>query len=459
MTFHTQNNLPRRQQGVGALMVAVVLLISATLVVLYTSRSTILEQKISANEVRARQAFAAAQAGVDHLFAKAQVDGVAKCTAGCNSGTPTYTYSDRTDDLPLVGGERRLSFSIPDNNTRYQATFCDAAQYTSTTDSTNPSDNTMPPCPAAYSTSIQCNIGSESGNRCKCPGTGATRFIVRACGWSEDDGARQSVSQLVGTTPVVASAPTNPLISLSTINVQGSATVTNFYNNLTIWSGGNIANIGNSGKTFVHNPGIEQPSIDTAPPDPPTTCAPSANYICTSDKSKIGPDIVDRDLGLAGLTGGEFFKNFFGTDGLSYKTTTVSPENILNAGQFSTMADKGGKVFWIEGNADTANIDTGVPAPNYAITNPEDAGYYGKPNVVIVNGDLSGGGNFEMWGILYVAGNMNLSGNITVHGTAIIQGQVSGTGSLDVIFDPRAVAGAANTTGLKGGMAGGWRDW
>ena len=71
--------------------------------------------------------------------------------------------------------------------------------------------------------------------------------------------------------------------------------------------------------------------------------------------------------------------------------------------------------------------------------------------VVIVNGDLDGAGNFEMYGILYVAGNFNVAGNITVHGTVFVQGQVTGTGSLDVIFDPRAVRGAGNSLGRNPG--------
>lgn len=411
------------QRGAAALIISAILLFSATLVVLLTSRSSLMEQKISANEVRAKQALAAAQAGVDHAFAQVAANGL---------DADNNNVADTVTPLALASGGS------------YQVKFCSASVY-STTSGTAPT--TLPDCPSA-----------PAALTCTAAGAAATRFVIYGCGWSDDNAARQKVVMVADTGPVVASPPTNPMIALGTVNVSGSATVTNYYNNLTIWSGNNLSNIGNSGKTFVRNPSAAQPDDNTAPPSQPTTCSPSASYVCTSDKSKIGPDVISQDLGLQGLTGGEFFQNFFGTDPTTYQANYVT--KTIAAADFSTLDNVGGKVIWVNGNASTSgNITIGVPAPDYTVTDTGSSAYYGKPVVLIIDGDFSGGGNLTVNGIVYVGGNLTVAGNITVHGTIIVQGAVSGTGSLDVIYDPRAVKGAALTLGPKAGLAGGWRDW
>ncbi|HHO69901.1 MAG TPA: hypothetical protein ENN02_00255, partial [Halothiobacillus sp.] len=64
------------QQGMATVMAALVLLVAATLIVLFTARSAFMEQRISGNEVRAKQAMAAAQAGFDHALAHIQKNGI-----------------------------------------------------------------------------------------------------------------------------------------------------------------------------------------------------------------------------------------------------------------------------------------------------------------------------------------------------------------------------------------------
>ena len=196
------------QHGAAALLVSVLLLVSATLVVFYASRSTILEQKISANDVRAKQAMAAAQAGSDHLFANVvSANGVTSCTSGCTTTTPTYSYNHVTTGTAL-------SLS---NASSYQATFCDAGTYSTTIQQFFPLHY-----PLARDRWINMTCAATaSGSQCKCPGTGATRFVIRACGWSDDQAARQSVSLLVDTAPVLASPPTNPLIALGQVERYG----------------------------------------------------------------------------------------------------------------------------------------------------------------------------------------------------------------------------------------------
>jgi hypothetical protein len=58
-----------RQDGAATLAVTLMLLFSLGLMMLYTARVAVTEQRIAANDVHARTAFAAAQAGVDRVLA------------------------------------------------------------------------------------------------------------------------------------------------------------------------------------------------------------------------------------------------------------------------------------------------------------------------------------------------------------------------------------------------------
>ena len=105
-----------------------------------------------------------------------------------------------------------------------------------------------------------------------------------------------------------------PLSVRVVVNVQGSATITNYFSNLTIWTGDPFSGVGNSGKTFVRNPKVPQPAITATPPDRPTACKESDDYICLTDKSIRGPDIIDNDLTLKNMSDEEMFEQFFGLD-------------------------------------------------------------------------------------------------------------------------------------------------
>ena len=61
---------PRRQQGAATIFITIVLLLAVGLIALYANRGAIMEQRLAANEIRAKQAFAAANAGLDAALAQ-----------------------------------------------------------------------------------------------------------------------------------------------------------------------------------------------------------------------------------------------------------------------------------------------------------------------------------------------------------------------------------------------------
>jgi hypothetical protein len=390
------------QRGAAALPISILLLFVAALVLIAVSKTNLMEQRISGNEIRARQAMQAAQAGVSHAAAYMKAGGI---DHGPNSVADSITPVTLT------------------NGSSYQVYYCDP--------------DVNPPVDAC----------DNASSRTTCTGgfTAVERFatpLVLACGWSDDGLAKQPVVVSISRASSLADAPDNPVISKGGINVQGSATITNYFTNLTIWTGDPFIGVGNSGKTFVRNPKVPQPAMTATPPDRPTACKESDNYICLTDKSIRGPDIIDNDLKLKNMSDEEMFEQFFGNDFATYRDDIAT--RTIAAGQAPTLADIEGESVVITG------ASSGVSLPSM--------GTRESPVVVIVEGNLSQTGNTTIYGVVYVMGDMSGSGNFTVYGNVSVEGVVESTGSLDIIFDPFAISNSRKL-GKPGLLSGSWRDW
>ncbi len=419
--MHPHTAMPascRNQAGAATLFTSVVILFLTTVLVIAVSRTTIMEQRISANEIRARQAFEAAEAGLN--AALHYMSGL---------GGTDQNNDNVADTFAVV--------SLTGTASAYSVAYCDP---------TNPptGDGICPQTPGP----VVCDALNNETNPPIAPSTlGLSESsylntpLIVACGWSDDRIGRAMVRQNVGTAPGMAKVPSNPLTAKGAMNVQGSATVTNYYNNLTIWTGGSLSNIGNSGKTFVRNPNVSPPDSNTVPPGPPSSCTTSTNYVCLTDKNTTGPDIIADDPTLSNLTSDQMFQNFFGTDFNTYRTSYAAQD--ITAAQASSLDGVQGQSIVINGN---------TTLPNGTIGSRE------RPVVLVINGNWEGG-NPTVHGIVYVRGNVNVAGNPAVYGAAAVEGTVSGTGSLDVIYDPLASSNAAEKTGRPGLIPGSWRDW
>ncbi len=402
------------QKGAVALPISVLLLFVAALVLIAVSKTTLMEQRISGNEIRARQAMQAAQAGISHAAAYMKEKG------GIDQGSP-----DGKADTPIP---EHLA-----DGARYQFYYCDP--------SPSAPPNPYPPgdsCENALSRS-NCGVGFTAVKRFATP-------LVLACGWSDDGLAMQPVVVSISRAfdLALSGAPENPVISKGGINVQGSATVTNYFTNLTIWTGDSFSGVGNSGKTFVRNPRVPQPAMTAIPPDRPTACKESDNYICLTDKSIRGPDIIDNDLTLKNMSDEAMFEQFFGNDFATYRDDIAT--RYVAADQASTLAG-------IEGESVVITpASSGVSLPSM--------GTRESPVVVIIDGNLSQTGNTTIYGVVYVMGDMSGSGNFTVYGNVSVEGDVASTGSLDIIFDPFAISNTRKIKlGKPGLLSGSWRDW
>ncbi|MGB4584741.1 MAG: PilX N-terminal domain-containing pilus assembly protein [Rhodoferax sp.] len=426
----------RHQSGVVTLLTAVVILFMATILVIGVSRTTLMEQRISGNEIRKRQAFEAAEFGLSYglNYLNAKV-----AFAGNSFGTttggiwPQGADKNNDDDADLIPVA-----TVTSNRNKYSVAFC--SPEAPITNIHCPDDPELEP--------VDCIDDVDGTTDWTATGIQLSAPRIVSCGWSDDGLSRVKITQGIGLTSGTPQPQTNPLVSKGTVNVQGSATVTNYFNNLSIWSGGPLSNIGNSGKTFVRNPTVVPPPAGTLPPTPPSNCSATSDYVCATDKNSTGPDVIDSDPTLANMTNDELFDAVIGAPNIaSYAESalTVAPDNVSQLNGFL------GQAILVAGSVLTTPITLG--------NLPGTIGSRERPVVLVVNGNWDAGGNTTIYGIVYVRGDIALAGNITVYGGVTVEGGVSGTGSLDIIYDPLVTSNAATGTGKPGLIPGGWRDW
>ena len=410
----TESSFNARQRGATTLLITVLILFLASLLIIAVSRTTMMEQRLSANEMRARQAFEAAQAGFDHALAEL-IDAGSTVDADI---TPRCLRAD--DDC---------SDPVAKPFTQYRFAYC------------KPKDPGFGECPDQPVT-LTCN---------PVPVADLKKPFIVSCGWSDDLLGRAIVRQGFKTVPALGHPSTTPLISKGNVGVTGSASVWNPYTNLNIWSGGTMSIDSASGHTYLRDPNLPPLDYNDAPynPSPSTDCEGTKCYLEVSNKTTTGPDIIANDLTLDTLTEAEMFKLFTGAEDIEdYKEHVATKEYTADDAGVTN-----GPLDGLLGQAIVIDGDFNLPNTGEPIGSRE------RPVVLIINGDLTGGGSPEVHGIVYVTGNVDLQGSPNVYGGMIVQGSVLGTGGLNVVYDPFAVKNADENIGRSAPIPGKWRDW
>lgn len=409
------NHKTRSQRGMATLYMTIILLSAVGLIGLYTNRTAITEQRLSANEIRSKQAFAAANAGLDHALAYMRSGGIDQDK---NSVVDTITSNTLTQN----SGQAAY----------YQAAFCDRAPGFNNTN-----------CPATHTGTLSCTPPTELAN-----------MSIVSCGWSDDDSSVQRVVQAGGTTPSLGGTVSTPLTSRGTANLlTGGASILNYFNDLTVWSGGTLLGQSNTGKTFIRNiatnpvadPTADYRNVGTSP-----TCNnPPSGYQCSTQGSTLGHDTVGGDTNLSNLSPDGFFQYFMGQAPTPYRDNvatwivdTTGSLTSSNSTSVNSIIDRQDDTIWVEGD----------------MTVPGDIGTQDHPVVLVVNGNLNLGSNSTINGLVYVSGTISGNGSPTIYGALVGAGTANATGNLKVVFDPNVLGKAANL-GKPALLQGSWRDW
>lgn len=439
------------QRGAATLLVTVILLFAATLLTFSVSKTSITEQKISANEVRQRQALNAAQAGAE--FAAAYFRGDYSPDAN-NDGTP---------DLPVLRGIDRDGNAAVDTN------------FFTTTDANLSGRVSVAFCAPNPGTDFSCGDTAGTINNCTAPAAANwTSPQVVSCGWSDDNAARRLVTYQLQAPPAFPNSPGSAMTLKGGLSASGSFTVVNYFNNFSYWLGDDLEFGNATGKSFIRTPGHTPTAYagdkreksrqlaDALGCSPLETSggqyyyanncnAPAnsstASLVLTTDKSNssnvMGIDVVDKDYNLATLTDDAFFANFFGTTPAEYRniaTRDVTAAEVA-AGAINNALSE---IIWVEGDIDI----------------PGQLGSIDNPVILVVNGDANLGANARIYGILYVSGDISGNGNGEIFGAAIIAGDSNGlTGNAEVIYDEQVLENISITPMGGTPVPGTWRDW
>lgn len=402
-TFKAMTGVKYRQAGSATLVMCLVLLVLITMVSVYTSRTVLLEQKISANDFRSRQAFEAAESG---LTAAVSYLGSAGGADKNSDGVVDPVFDTDADG---IGDASSI-------------TFADNSSVTVTLAGAFPS------------------------------------FTMQSVGVSDDLTATRTVRSLAATVDTLPNAPDNPLTTRGSVVINGSATVHNPEGHSTIWSGNDVElGANNSTSTNIADP---------TDPDYPSCMDTSMSCDTTRSSSKvaIGLDVIEHDSSLGNLTPAQMFQNFFGTSMENYRASRVSLEvmaanaNNLASNSASPGMDLGaGEVIWVEGDASISKVTVGCEVP---VTGSNVCpGASVNPSIVIVNGNLETSGTPHFYGLLYIIGDMNMSSSTSIMGAAIVSGETSSTsGSLDVWYNSD-VLNNVRDNGPLAGAPGSWQDW
>lgn len=413
-------SLVDKQQGAATLLTALLLLISITLVALFTSKTVLIETQIAADNYRIGQAAAAANAAMNQAVAYFKAGGLDQ-------------DANELVDFTGPGAEPTEASCTMPATTAFPLTLTSGAQ---TTYAQFHFDNTDVSC-----------MGASTSNM--------NRGKVTAKGWSDDCTAVRTITQCVTTYNIFNSgeSPQQPFVSKAGVGVFGNAKIINRYTNSSIWSGGADDVHGASYGTYLRPSGKEKADYTQAQLD---SADESANTQLVSNRDAgNGIDVITNDPTLGTKTTStanytdpaqnQFFDMFFAHTKAEIKNAAADNDQMLAGG--TSLSGKTGLV-WVNGNASINNVNVGTPT---------------KPVILIIDGelDLTGG---NIYGVIYVTGELKIAGNPVVRGSMVSEsGSNTGAGTLTLVYKPWGGDGTTASPPFIDGtgttIAGSWKDW
>ncbi len=424
-----------KQRGVTTLVVALILLFAITLITLYTGRSAVMEQNISAAEYRDEQAFTAATAAMDYAAYYVSNEGAV------SDLTQAAPWSNAGDNMTLSRAVRMF--------------FCDTAD---------------------------ANYDAAPLN-CTTPAASVDSAGIVAVGYSDDNSSIRILQNTIMQLPLVpGDGPGASVASRGGVNATGNINVINRYTNNTIWTSKTVDASGSMATytaapeyafldgeegTVDYEAGVYQRTYPEVggndggyPGASPESNAP-ADYSRASSNSSLGvnADILDNDPNLDAISPDVFWAEFFRYDRATYKEkATVFDNTVTNA---ELEAESG--MIWIEGDYSIGGGTVGCRAlSDGTAINANTKGEIIDPEKtvsIVVNGTLSFGAGGRYCGLIYAVGNMSFAGGAIVQGMVVSEAEIvsGGGGNPTFVYDPNAFGSIGS--GLIGASAGTWRDW
>ena len=460
-----QSNPGNLQQG-GALLTVLVMLLMVLIVALFSIRTSITEVTISANQRRAKDAFQAAEAGIDHALEFLEVNkkrissewlaAGSERWESCNASTAILNSAPCNHELDAVkraqlfrynaGGNLNLPVNsnlINANNVNGQlgyqvrATLCFFDR------------SLVPPA-------------------CDATATNAPPLITLVSTGTPDDGSGSAtILQTVATIDPFSDAPAAPLMATPNVAASGNVSIVTNPNGagpgiaLTFWSGSDVQlQSGGNSRTcypqeFFDRVGnndsvVEQAGVlicDTC--SCPTTKADGA---ITAD-AVDGIDIIDFDGNFgerpdppAGSYPADVFEYFFGVPSSEWQSIKRGAEQLADC---STVGPASSGLIWVSGQCDVIS-DVGSP---------------GAPVLLVAAGGIRINANHKVFGLVFITGVEGQGGTVTFNGGPQFYGGIIAdypidilNGNYTVIYDENIFTNL-QSTGPFGKLPGSWKDF
>jgi Tfp pilus assembly protein PilX len=399
-----QRPLPRKQRGVGALVVVMVLFFIMSMVAAYSSRNMIFEQRTSANNARSTQAFEAAEAGLEWAIAMLNGGRVTdQCTDSANVALDNFRDRHLSMDADGVIVPRKWLDAGAETDFHPSCTFNGNAW-----DCSCPG-NAGPALAAPAGTAPTFRITFEAVPAALPHEPDLIRVYAQGCsgfgtpcvaGAANRADAVADVTAVLGLAQPLTQTPAAALTVRGRLDAPDAVQVAN----ADVTSGGVTINAGEA----VVAPNF---ALSTLPGMP-------ASASMREDDGSLSRDVVPA----GGLTRGEMmFLAAFAMPPAAYRVQPAVMKMTCGGGAGcaelleNNAVQFAGRVIWVDGDLtieDGADITLGIPT---------------KPVLLIVSGNLNigDGSTFTLNGMLYTRGASWTTGaaaDVLVRGAVVAEG-------------------------------------
>lgn len=428
---------PRAQRGAATLIVVMVLFFIVSLVAAYAGRNLIFEQRTSANQYRATQAFEAAEAGLE--WALAMLNG-GRVDPSCGASIDAAHLSFRAryleiDDIDVTpktwaDGSTLERPSCVRTNNPLNPWSCSCPDKAAPTPAV-PADGGIHP---AFRVCFEA-VNPPQPGVVRVVSTGRTSFVDQPCeqrgeGTAGDSAA--TVSVVVALNSGLATPPSAALTVRGSVSVTAPTTL----QNVDPLTNGLTASIGQYASSDIAL--LKPESIPGSPVD--------ASII--------------HDTVLEGLSQPQLFTSLFRMHPDTYKN---QPATVVLTDCAATCSEKlrlavernPGRIIWVNGDlALESAVDLGPVVPTVPPVPPV------PPVVIVASGSVRIFEPVNIVGLLYSGADIqNFAAGSLVRGAAVAAGNFESIQSARIEYDPEVLKLLNLYSGSLVRVPGSWRDF
>lgn len=419
---------PNKQSGVATLVVTMTLFFAMLLVAVFANRNLVFEQRGSANQYRATQAFEAAEAGLE--WAQAQLNNVQRLGADCRASTDAAAATFRD---------------------RYLHTAPAAAGFSGRVWNNGGVDTALQP---------SCVRGA-TGWRCSCPLTGHAQLVAPAGGLAAP---AFTLEFLAGAKPGVVRVISRGCTSLGGACTPGSAGTTDATARvevalallpglasapaaaLTVRGDVNAA----TAALGLHNSDVASGAVAV---HAGASIDAGAARISGAAGAPQSQALVGNDAALAALSPDQLFTATFGHDRQSWAAqptviTLTCSGNCADSLEAAVAAAGSNALIRVSGSL--------------LLDGPVTIGSAQQPALVVVDGAVQLRGPVSLYGLLYansVGWNLPAAAGALVRGAVISETGYSGDGTPELVYDATVLDRLRSRSGTFVRVSGSWRDF